>query len=276
MPDWRALAFRAVTPPGTPLPPIAAAALQAAPSPQHGAWVCVATPLHLRAGMDRVMMTPDAILPLESDEASLLATDFSRVFGGEGIWLWVGRADVLLCVFDRVLAVATHDPELAVGQDVFDLQPQGRDGPRLRRLMSEIELWLFDHPLNRARIAMSRPPVTGLWMWGGGETVAATAPAIGAIGWSAGRDPLFAAWRRETGWPAGSEPGVVVCAEQPGSAAWAAVERTWLEPATAALGAGRLQHLDLSAADRCCRVSRWPHWRLWRRPRPWWEAYGID
>ncbi len=246
MADWRADAFTAIAPAGAPMPPVASAALAAAARPPAGAWVCIATPVHLRAGMTSIMMSADSILRLEPQEALQFAGEFNREFAGAGLCLGVGREDVLLCVFDRVLEVRTHDPDGMTARDLFDVQPAGADGPRLRQAMSEIEMWLFDHAFNRARAARSCAPVTGLWLWGGGEPIAALPPVRG---WTAGRDPFFAAFCRVPDWPADAAPG--------------------------ALEAGRLRRLDLSAADRRCSVPKGPSWRFWRRARPWWEPYGA-
>lgn len=270
--NWRADAFHVLAPGGTPMPPIAAAALLAAAGAGAGAWVCVATPVHLSAGMSSVTLPRDGVLDLGPSEADTLAADFNRVFGGAGMRLTVGRAAVLLCVFDATLEVEMHDPETVAGHDLFGFQPAGTDGPRLRRLMSEIEMWLFDHEVNRARMANSRPPVTGLWLWGGGNTPAAI-PAVS--GWTAGQDPFFAAFGSEQQWPQETGAGVVVCTQQPGSRGWLEVEQRWLAPAVAALKSGRIKKLELSAADRRISVAAGPTLRFWRRPRPWWESFEV-
>jgi hypothetical protein len=229
--------------------------------------------VHLIAGMRSVTMPADGILSLAQDEAAALSEDFNRVFGGAGMRLSVGRGALLSCLFvDRIDAI-TRDPEEAAGNDVFGFQPAGPDGARVRRLMSEMEMWLFDHPVNRARAAQERRPVTGLWLWGGGSTGEALPPVRG---WCAGQDLFFAAFGNEHEYPRGAGSGVVVCGEQPGSDEWPAVERRWLVPAVADLRSGRLQRLELSAADRRFSVGKGPNLRFWRRPRPWWESYGME
>jgi hypothetical protein len=224
------------------------------------------------------MMMDDGVIRLDRTEAAPLAADFNRVFSGSGVRLAVGIDDVLLAVFDRALDVETRDPDTLPGRDLFELQPTGPDSPALRHLASEMEMWLFDHPLNRARGDRGLAAISGLWLWGGGRTVGILPPVRG---WVAGRDPLFAAFRRGEGpavdadSPVGGAPGVVISDDQPGSAAWAVVERTWLAPAAAALGSGRLRQLHLSAADRRCTVPGGRSWIFWRRARPWWQSYGL-
>lgn len=286
--DWRADAFRALTP-EAPMPPVGAAAWRAAaPAPvepdpaarnatgsaaaEEWAWVCVATPVHLSAGMTRVVLPRDGILRLGAWEADALAADFNRVFGGDGVRMARGRAGVLLCAFDQIMDVDTYDPEAAAGQDVFGFQPSGPHAARLRRLMSEIEMWLFGHEVNRSRQARAELPVTGLWLWGGGPT-SAVMPVT--RGWTAGNDPFFSAFDTEEGWPSGPGPGVIVCDALPGSEEWAEIERRWLKPAADRLRSRGLLRLDLSAGARRISIGTGAHWRIWRRPRPWWESFEL-
>jgi hypothetical protein len=288
--EWRADAFRVIADADSRLPPVAAAALLAAPDPAQGAWVCVATPVHCVAGMTSISLPENGILELDGETAQTLAGDFNRVWSEAGMRLVCGRSATLLCVVDQSLAAATYDPEEVRGRDIWGFLPGGTDGPRLRQLMSEVEMWLFDHAVNRARTGRGLLPITGLWLWGGGRTLAAL-PAVS--GWTAGRDPLFAAFRVQGEFPAGAGAdasagaglgahaglvgsGVVVCGDVPGTAPWPEVERRWLVPALAALRAGRLAELQLSAADRCFRLTAHRQWRFWRRTRPWWECFGIE
>jgi len=272
--DWRTEAFRIVAPGVERRPSVAAMTVQELVSgTDPAAWACVATPVHLRAGMHSVTMAADGIVKLAPGEAAALSADFNRVFRGAGVRLLVGRGAVLSCLFDERIEAATHDPEEVAGNDVFGFQPAGPGGARLRRLMSEMEMWLFDHPVNLARVARERPPVTGLWLWGGGPADEAP-PSL--QGWCAGQDPFFSAFGSESEYPRAAASGVVVCEDRPGSHEWLEVERRWLIPAVAALRSGRLERIDLSAAHRRFSVPKGLHLRFWRRPRPWWESYGVE
>ena len=277
--DWRVDAFRAIAGADAPMPSVAAAAAFAA-DVVPAAWYGIATPVHLVAGMTKVTLSEGGLLDLEPGDARSLAVDFNRVFGDAGVRLAVGRHAVLLCVFDRVFDVVAHDPETMIGDDVFGFQPTGMDAARWRRWMSEIELWLFEHEVNRARSSRGLPSITGLWFWGGGAPLAAMPPVHG---WTAGRDPLFAALGTAvragdagaaSPLPSSEGAGVVVSAAVPGSALWPDIEARWLEPALANLRAGRIQRLALSAGPRCVVISG-RGWRFWRRPRPWWESFEL-
>jgi len=271
--DWRSDAFRVLSFEAASMPAVAPAALKGVSPEVSGKWVCIATPLDLRAGMTNVTLPANGIVRLRPAESGMLAADFNRVFTGAGVRMAVARGDVLLCVFDRALEVATVDPEAVAGRDVFAFQPAGSDSAVLRRLMSEIEMWLFGHEVNRLRADAALQPVSGLWLWGGGPTI----PMLPAVhGWTSGQDPFFAAFGEVTQFPSESGSGVVVSTVYPGSDGWDAMQGRWLSPAVEALKRGRIKRLDLSAGDK--RLSVGADWNLkfWRRKRPWWESFDMN
>ncbi len=283
--DWRGDAFRLIAPDGAPPPAPGAAALFAARGPGDGACAYLATPVHYEAAMTSVHLAPQGILRFEAAQAAQLAADFNRRFAGGGQRLIAGGG-ALIMVFDRALVADTHDPQEALGLDIGPFQAVGADANGLRRLGSEIEMWLFDHALNRPGATGGSPPVSGLWLWGGGAVVQRL-PAID--GWTAGDDALFGAWPAaataaraaathavalHTTAGHGSRSGVVVLSSPPGTDGWPAAEAHWLWPPAAELAAGRLRCLSLSAGRRCHAVDARFKWRLWRRPRPWWEYFA--
>ncbi|MGC2032912.1 MAG: hypothetical protein WA642_23050, partial [Steroidobacteraceae bacterium] len=186
--DWRADAFRAIAPPSIGMPGVAAAALYAERGPVDAASVFLATPVHYLAEISNVRLPADGILSLHRPEAEALAVDFNHVWSDAGIRLLSGGRAELFCAFDQPTEAATADPEDVLDRHIADHLPAGAAAPRLRQLMSEIEMWLFEHPVNRARTAQAAPVLSGLWLWGGGPALASL-PAVN--GWTAGADPLF-------------------------------------------------------------------------------------
>lgn len=277
--DWRTDAFRVIAPAGTLMPGVAAAALYADLGAVRGASAFIATPVHYVAEMSNVRLAAAGVLSLRPAEARALEGDFERVWQDAGTRLLAGPGGALYCVTDRPMPAITRDPQQILDQHIEHHLPAGAAAPHLRRLMSEIEMWLFEHPLNRARIADGAPVVSALWLWGCGEVVSSLPPVDG---WAAGDDPFFKAFaaRPDTaGAAVGSdEPapgsGVAVIGATPGAAEWGDFESRWLERSVADLRSGRIARLELSAAERTFIVSaRWRR-RFWRRPRPWWESFA--
>ena len=296
------------------MPGVAAAAVCAEQGVVDAASVFIATPVHYVAEMSNVRLAADGILSLSRPEADALAADFNRVWHDAGMRLVSTPSQIpaagaarmasprLFCLSDRLLEVATRDPEEVLDRHIDRYLPAGADAPPLRRLMSEVEMWLFEHAVNRTRLADAAPAVNGLWLWGGGPALASLPPVEG---WTAGEDPLFKSFaarpdragrmlEQTPQAPAGAGPrvgppqlpnaanaltgthvasGVIVIDAEPGTDAWRDAEARWLDRSVAHLRAGRIARLDLSSGQRCFSVKgRWD-WRPWRRRRPWWEYF---
>jgi hypothetical protein len=253
------------------MPGVAAAALYAEFGSVTAASVFLATPVHYVAEMSNVRLPIDGILSLRQSEAHALAADFNRIWNDAGIRLLAGRGAQLFCLVDQTLEAATHDPEDVLDKHIETHLPTGGAAPRLRRLMSEIEMWLFEHAVNRSRSAERLPEVKGLWLWGGGSALTSLPPVDG---WTEGDDPLFKVFAGRLASSRGEVSGVMVTAAVPGTAEWRDLESSCLERSIADLHSGRIARINLSAGDRCFGVGARRRWRLWRRHRPWWESFA--
>ncbi len=266
--DWREDAWQLLA--AGPRPAAGPAQLFAAQGATPRGYACVASPLHYVAGMTNVHLPPAGLLRLDAAEAAVLVQDFARVFADGGQRLIAGPDGSLCCLFDRPYDASTSDPESVIGCDIGMHLPSGPDGPRLRRLMSEIEMWLFEHPVNLARAGRPELPITGLWLWDGGPTLARLPPLPA---WVVGRDALFSAWQRECA--AGERgSGLVVVGAAPGTAAWREFESGRLVRLLSELRSRRLRRLELSAGNRRYSLGPQWRWRFWRRPHPWWEFFA--
>jgi hypothetical protein len=258
--DWRADAFRVIAPHSTSMPAVAAAALCAEGGSPGAAWVCIATPVRYLAEMTSVRLSQDGILSLRPADAEALALDFNRLWMGSGIRMTAGKSAHLYCIFDRTLNVTTRDPQDVLDRHIEEFLPTGPDAPRLRQLMSEVEMWLFER----------MPPLSGLWLWGGGAPIAAL-PAV--QGWVAGDDVFFNALRKSDRSDR-PDSGVIVSSQVPGGDGWPDIESRWLKPAVAQLRCGLLTQLEVSAGDRRFILSTRGTRRFWRRSKPWWESFA--
>jgi hypothetical protein len=251
------------------MPAVAAAALCADRGPVEGAWVCLASPVLYVAETNNVRLPAEGVLTLAQTEAETLALDFNTEWNDGGVRMISGRSGRLYCLFDRALDASTRDPTDALGEHIEDYLPTGADATRLRRLMSEIEMWLFTHELNRRRAAEGSYVVSGLWLWAGGAPLKAL-PEV--PGWVAGEDVFFGAFKGSSGGQPGG--GIIIVPEIPGSDAWHQAESRWLKPAVAQLRRGGISHVYLSAAQHRYSLTTAGLRRFWRRRQPWWESFA--
>ncbi len=271
--DWRVEAFELVAAPGERWPGLAPAAVHRAFGAVDAGAVFLATPVAYLPTLTRLHLAPDGLLALAPEEAARLAADHDATFA-PARRLLAASDGRLYCALERLPEVETCDPEAALGEDLSAFQPRGPGAAALRLAASELEMWLHAHPLNRERERDGRPPIAGLWLWGGGAPLA-RAPSL--AGFVAGEDPWCAAFASPA---APLEPsalaserrdGVVCLAAAPGSADWPRMERHWFAAALAALADRRIGRIVLRAGAQRVEYGPAERRRVWRRVRPWWE-----
>jgi hypothetical protein len=271
---------------------IAAATLGRAPAAGVTPWI--ATPVYLNAGLTRVHLDHRGLLHLARAESAALASAFTRSFGGTGLALAPLDSGDFLLETAGIAACATPEPARCAGGAVSEVLPRTPEAAPLRRLASEIEMWLHAEPLNAARAARGELPVSALWLWGAagrrppaGSRAGADAPplpeAFGRDAWLRGLwrlggsacRPLPEHFGELVRGGAGARAVVVaeVSGEGPragggsAAAALAHLDGSFVSPALAALRRGDLARVTLIVNDTAATLRRASHWQLWRRRR---------
>ena len=242
--------------------------------------------IHLEPGVDRVYLDREAPAP-SAAEWRELEHGFNVAFSASGFRLLDGADAQAYLLSAEHLDADTVDPALVRGADILPALPRGASAPALKRLMTEIQMWLHDHPVNIARQERGAPMLSGLWIWGGGTLPpepSATLPALRS-------DDAFlrGLWTMGGGEAESVPPSfqaldlardvamivAVSAAQSPTKSAAQALsdlERDWFQPALAAVRGGRVGRLQLHLNDRLVSLTRWNSWRWWRRTRPVFEA----
>jgi len=248
--------------------------------PACGTWACAA-PVHLLTAIDHLQLAAPVPLPLEAEESAALLASLDAHLAGTGFRLHSPSGRGWLCECPPDLVCTAVEPVTAVGRNLREMLPNGRDAARVRGLVNELQMLLHEHPANERRTLRGAPAMNSLWLWGFGTTVEPRAQAQGALltddAWLAGL------WRLHGG-EVGSpdeladflRPGraVVRVALAPTSGdenlrdQWAALDRLLLAPARAALVDGVVECLSLHTGRAAFEVRRHARWRLWRRSRP--------
>lgn len=249
-----------------------------------GHWA-VATPVHLLAGLKQVHFDTAGLPCLAAAQQTALASSFNETFGGDGLALSFADGTGLL-ELPRPLEAVTHDPLPLAGREAGAWLPAGPDGGRLRRLMTEIQMWLCTQPLNEQRLARQEPVVNALWIWGLGRAElpapAATLPTLASADTF-----LRAAWRRADGEVIAPPDSFADCtgerehvlatfelsslSDSPAEALEAA-EVGWFAPLVEALARGRSSGVRVWLAGHVLELEPRDRLRFWRRRRAWHEA----
>ena len=272
-------------------PPAAEGSRAAASAAPLEASTWIATPLHLDAGLSRVHLEHRGILPLTQPELAALATAFHATFGSSGLALTPLASGDFLLEARGIRAVPSTEPARFAGTGTQPALPPGPAAGPLRRLTTEIEMWLHSEAWNEARISRGEAAVTTLWLWGGDGRTPPAPPAPGppdtlAFGCEAYLSGLWhllggmcrpLPTRLEEVLTDGPARRAVLvaqigrelqCAPQcTVGEALARLDARLVVPALQALRRGELARLTLIANDTRLRVGRASGLRLWRRPR---------
>lgn len=128
-----------------------------------------AQPMHFVAGLDRLtaieLQGEARIVNAERAEleptvaAHLRASGFELLSTSSGEWLMRS---------DRPLEVRTVSPAAAASNPLAEVMPQGRDAAQLRRLMTELQMLLHEHPVSAQRSRRGVPEINAIWFYGEG------------------------------------------------------------------------------------------------------------
>ncbi len=142
---------------------------QAGAEPQ--AWM---TPCHWQIGMDEVVMADPAHLHLSDDESQHLLQAMQPFLQEDGLQVtW--HSALLWHVQGALLAdVPTASLDRVIGQNVKPWMPDHPAARPLQRLQSEMQMLLYNHPVNDAREAKRLFTVNAFWLHGAGTLPAAT------------------------------------------------------------------------------------------------------
>ena len=225
-----------------------------------GLWLR-ADPAHVAADMQGVrMLAHGPALALEAQQAVALAADLQPVFADHGMQLSTPAPDRWYLQLPAQLSLPVFaDIDNVLGDDLCDHLPAGEPGRLWRSLLSDTQVLLHQHPLNRERAGQGKAAVNSLWFWGAGVLPASLHCAYGQV---RSPDPLLQALAGPAG--DGDDSAQLVDLRHLRSAG-VLMEQALL-PLLAALHKGELSALELDFADgHVYRLRRGQRWRLWRR-----------
>jgi hypothetical protein len=248
--------------------------------PAAGTWAR-AEPVHLLTALDHLQLAAPVPLPLEAAEAAELLATMNAHLAGTGFKLRATDDGGWLCACPAGLDCATVDPSLAVGRNLREWLPTGRDASQVRALVNELQMLLHEHRVNEQRAARGLPAVNSVWLWGVGVADAPAAVAGGVLvtddAWLAGLWRLHGGRVRSVGEFAAvlaEESGDVRVGFGPMIAGAAAadvlrsIDEQVLAPARAALSAKGADRVLLHAGRQSFDITPGARWMFWRRSRP--------
>ena len=128
-----------------------------------GYWL-KADPVILHPDRDRLLLFDGARVDYEPKETQALLAAMNETFGPQG---WRFREGYLR--LPQAPGFTTTPLRHALGRSVDRLLPRGPEATHLHGHLTELEMLLHAHPVNRQRQLRGQATVDGVWLWGGGE-----------------------------------------------------------------------------------------------------------
>jgi hypothetical protein len=144
-----------------------------------GAWLR-ADPVHLRIDHDALMLHDAAVLDIDIHEARALVDSLQRHFAGDGLTFAALAPSRWYVRVDKGALPRTTALRDAVGRNVFDLLPEA-GAYNWRSALTEAQMTLAAHEVNRARESAGALQVNSVWFWGEGESPASVARAYTSV-----------------------------------------------------------------------------------------------
>lgn len=233
-----------------------------------------ALPMHFAAGLDRLtavlLQGEGRIAKAEQAEleptvaAHLRSSGFELLSSASGEWLVRS---------DRALEVQTLSPEAAASNPLDEVMPRGRDAAQLRRLMTELQMLLHEHPVSAQRVKRGVSEINAIWFYGHGAIGdvrrSALPQAFGDDGYLRGLYRLH----DHTVEPAPADARALLARMTGRAVAVIAVEdldtleALWIAPLARALTLGRLAHVDLVLDRWRLAIPRRALFKFWRHQR---------
>lgn len=250
-----------------------------------GYWLC-ADPVRLQLQGAQMVVLPD-VVP-EPDEAAELCAKLNEHFDGAGLHFVAPHPQRWYVKVETEPQLTTSPLQQVAWCDGMFHQPRGSDALRWQRIVTEVQMLLYAHPLIQGREARGESFINSLWFWGGGRA-AQLSRAFDAVGGDSGLANAFA---KIAGSPqfetlqamleVKHDKGLWVCdvpreALQRGDLygwreAVKMVEQELAAPLMKMLQTGQLQRLTLEAllenGSQRYTFTRGDVWRLWRALRP--------
>lgn len=129
---------------------------EATPPGADAHWLCV-DPVHLHFAREHLLLADASMLAIRRDEADALIKGLNDTFADIGRFEAPTPERWYLALPDEPQPFF-HPLADVNGRPVQLFMPEGNDIARWARLTNEIEVWLYNHPVNAARSGMSRGP----------------------------------------------------------------------------------------------------------------------
>ncbi|MBC7995905.1 MAG: hypothetical protein H7Z15_21980 [Rhizobacter sp.] len=135
------------------------------------------TPVHWHVGADQVSLPDPQALHLSAQESHTLFEAVLPLFESEGWVMAWGAPTRWYAAHDSLDGLASASIDRVIGRNIDLWMPTTPQARLIRRLQNEVQMLLYQQPLNDARVGQGALPVNSFWLSGCGRAQPDPAPA---------------------------------------------------------------------------------------------------
>ena len=179
--DWLCKAFGVEKQQDIPVAPLTLLADKAGDIEIGGGYWLRADPVHLRVEHERVLLADSRTFSISLEEACQFVEVINKHFAKDDfspscemdnrrklISLLPLSADRWYLYMQTTPIIQTHLLSEAAAKNINEHFPYGTEGMFWKGILNEIQMLLYEHPLNQAREQRGDLAINGIWLWGGG------------------------------------------------------------------------------------------------------------
>ncbi len=244
-----------------------------------------ADPVYQQIDLHSILLGDPGLLELSTDEAHALIESLNHHLAGDGISLSCQAAQRWYLHTTDKLELQSTPLAAAIGRNIAHTNAVGGDTGKWQKLLTECQMVLFDHPVNRQRELAGKLPVNSLWLWGEGalpehtpdavtrkaysddfyvrslaDFTAATTAATDEINFSADTAVLIADRSFQTAVNTGDG--------QLRSRTLASLDQQIFQPLWRNLSSSRMRQVNLWTGTRWLQINARARHQFWRRTQP--------
>ncbi len=127
-----------------------------------------AAPVHLVLQRDTFSLVAPVPLPLALEEISVLTSTLNKHFEADNLeFFW--HEEQWFLRLESNPNIQTNPPEKAINKDIDVFLPTGEGAIKWASFTNELQMLLFEHPINQVREAKGLPAVNSIWCYGLGK-----------------------------------------------------------------------------------------------------------
>jgi hypothetical protein len=236
-------------------------------------WIAAADPVHLEARLNHVLLRTLTGAEAPKSELHALVEHLQKSLGEDSGFAFALVGKLAYLRGDEAIATASLSATVIDGMEPTAFMPAGAAAAAYQTLLSEAQMCLHDHEVNRRREAAGLLPINSVWFWGGGRAPQKTVRVLPPL---FGDEPLLKGyWESCTGvvapWPGNFRDCLEFALKDfvvvtPESAEGSDALGTFLAELKAMLQSGQLDRLQLLFRDGLnAGIGRFDAFRFWRR-----------